>query len=649
MLYISKINVRKATKRLAKRYNTSIKKSGVDEISSDPIERLMSDVDNISNASSKGGLKTKGSGSPVIIIQGSKAGKNNIKNKDYSSEKDNSEDKDKKNKDADKENKGTLKFNKKTDASNIKCIGLESLKANEETNVNIDDVFEDSSNLDIKYPLTPSAPRRGEKVFAWAHIHWDEKLNYLVYDVIEPPVTEQDKKQIKLIKKTIEEEINVDFKSFSKGSSTKYIQKMMEEVMKRMNIGIAGDKLDIYKYYVIRDFVGLGILQPILNDPQIEDISCDGVNIPVYIYHRDSRLGSLRSNVVFRTHEELDTIVMRISQKCGRAISMAEPLLQGSLPDGSRVQATLATDIASKGSNITIRRFLKEPLTPTHMMNYGTMDSRILAYLWLAIESGKSILIVGATASGKTSDLNALSLFIDPASKIVSIEDTPELKLPHTHWIPEVARAGYGETTSSGQKRGEVSMFDLLKGSLRQRPDFIIVGEIRGTEASVFFQQVSTGHPGISTFHADSLEKVIDRLTTRPINLSKSLLETLDIVIFAKRLKVKKGYARKITHVYEIAGYDSNNDSLLTNNVFEWDAFKETFATRADSYIVGKIANEMGITKKEVQENIKDKMKVLEWMSKRYITNYQRVSEVIKAYYNEPATLMELIGEYDGD
>ncbi|MBW6461521.1 MAG: type II/IV secretion system ATPase subunit [DPANN group archaeon] len=538
---------------------------------------------------------------------------------------------------------------KNTLKQDIEGVDLDNLEVNKirvRKDLNTSDFFK----TNIKYPLFPVAPKNGEKVYAWANIIWDTKKNTMIYNVVEPILSPQDKGQIDRIKKVIEEEIDVDFKSFSKDSSAAYIESMMDKIIIRFNIIINTDKLDIYKYYIIRDFVGLGALQPILNDSQIEDISCDGVGIPMYIFHRDPKLGSLQSNIIFKTHQELDTLVMRIAQKCGRSISMAEPLLQGALPDGSRVQATLATDIASKGSNITIRRFLNEPLTPVHLLNFGTMDSRTLAYLWLTIEHGKSILIVGATASGKTSLLNAVSMFIKPSAKIVSIEDTPEIKLSHEHWVPEVSRAGFGEMDASGNRRGEVSMFDLLKGSLRQRPDYIIVGEIRGIEASVFFQQIATGHPGISTFHADSLEKVVDRLTTRPINLSKSLLETLDLLVFAKRLKLQNGYVRRVTEVQEIIGYDSENDKILANKVFELNTFEDKCAVVSDSYVLGKISNESGISINILKDQLRQRMKILKWMSDRYITNYLRVNEVINAYYNDSNTLMDLIGEdYDVD
>ncbi|MBW6451861.1 MAG: type II/IV secretion system ATPase subunit [DPANN group archaeon] len=493
--------------------------------------------------------------------------------------------------------------------------------------------------VDVKYPVTPVAPKNGEKIYAWVNIKWDKTDNSLVYYIIEPYVTAEDLKRIDQIKKVIEEEIDIDFQSFNKESAKDYLTDNLKVIIDRFGVTIGAEKMDVYKYYVLRDFIGFGALQPILDDENIEDISCDGSDIPIFVYHRDPRFGSIKTSVLL-DDAYLDDLVMKMAQRSGRSISMAEPILQGALPDGSRVQATLATDVATRGSNFTIRKFSKEPHTPVNMLKYKTMDSKLLSYLWFAIENSKSVFVVGATAAGKTSLLNALSLFIKPDFKIVSIEDTPEIQLPHEHWVAEVART---ETEEGPKKKGSVDMFELLKGSLRQRPDFIIVGEIRGIEASVLFQQMATGHPGISTFHADSIEKVIDRLTTRPINLSPTLLENLDIVLFAKRLRYKNGYIRRVVEVREIIKYDTEKKKLITNKVFSWDPLTDTFKVAATSYLLGKISKQTGISQNEIKEEIKNRMKVLEWMGDKYITHYKRVGEVIKSYYNNPSDILEII------
>jgi flagellar protein FlaI len=337
-------------------------------------------------------------------------------------------------------------------------------------------------DYNVSYSLIPRKPVQGERVYAYTNIRWNRKFGELIYYVVEPTISQYDVEIIETTKKILEEKLDIDF--FKLGE-IKAKELLDEEIMRilGLNPNIDPGKMDTLRYYLDRDIVGLGKVEPLMNDPNIEDISCDGIDIPIYVYHRNPSLGSLKTNIVFKSEEELNSFVIKLSQRCKKSISIAEPLLDASLPDGSRIQATLGTDIARKGSNFTIRKFTEQPLTPCHMLSYGTLNSTQLAYLWLAIENGQSILISGGTATGKTSMLNALSLFIRPNLKIVSIEDTPELRLPHPHWIPEVART----PLSIEGTVGEVSLFDLLKSSLRQRPDYIVMGEVRGKEAFVLF------------------------------------------------------------------------------------------------------------------------------------------------------------------
>ncbi|MCX6818588.1 MAG: type II/IV secretion system ATPase subunit, partial [Candidatus Aenigmarchaeota archaeon] len=354
--------------------------------------------------------------------------------------------------------------------------------------------------VDMKYPLIPQKPRKGEHVFAYAHIFYNKRSNELIYNVIEPEINEIEKKVLADIKEYIQEKLNINFAQIRKKEAFGYITNIFNRALEYFKVKFETSAEEKLKYYVFRDFVGLEMIEPFMKDKQIEDISCDGVNIPLYVYHRDPRFGSLKTNIIFKSADELDLFVNKLSEKCGKSISVARPLLDGTLPEGSRVQATLGSDIARHGSNFTIRMFTEEPLTPTDIIEFGTCDPRMMAYFWILVEHGLSFLVSGSTATGKTSFLNVLSLFIKPQMKIVSVEDTSELRLSHSHWIPEVARTPISET-------GKVDMFELLKSSLRQRPDYIIVGEVRGSEAYVLFQQMATGHPGLSTIHAENMSK----------------------------------------------------------------------------------------------------------------------------------------------
>ncbi|MBR9682593.1 MAG: type II/IV secretion system ATPase subunit, partial [Candidatus Aenigmarchaeota archaeon] len=307
----------------------------------------------------------------------------------------------------------------------------------------------------------------------------------------------------------------------------------------------------------------------------------------------------------------------------------------------SRVQSTLGTDIARKGSNFTIRKFTKDPLTPVHLQKFKTLNSDVAAYLWLAIDYGRSMLISGGTATGKTSMLNAMSLFIKPELKIVSIEDTPELRLPHTHWVPSVARQPIAEI--EGTVLGEVDMFALLRESLRQRPDYLIVGEVRGREAYVLFQQIATGHASLSTIHADSLNRLIDRLTTPPINLPANLIESLDIIIFLTKIKYGNSYVRKVASILEILGFDREKNVPIVNEVFKWNPRTDKFEQVNPSVIVKKISEQYGINKSELEKEIKNRKSVLDWMSERGILDFMDVARIIKIYYSRPEELLDAI------
>ncbi len=534
------------------------------------------------------------------------------------------------------------KKKRKTREKDYKVVSLSDVEKTKGDGIEVD--YAEFRNIDVDYPLTHIQSVGDEPIYAWARIAWNSEINSLEYAVVEPEITEIEKKSISRIENAIEEKINVHFESVHQTAAESYLKHLIDQIIRQYEMKLTPEQRQRYDYYLLRSFVELDQLQPLMNDPNIEDISCDGVNIPVFVYHRNPKFGSLKTSVVFRSKEELDDFVMKLAQRCGKTISVAEPVLQGALPDGSRVQATLETDIAKRGSNFTIRKFTKEPMTPIHLMEYGTLDAKVLAYLWFVIEHNKSILVCGPTASGKTTLLNALSLFIRPGMKIVSIEDTPELRLPHMHWIPEIAREGISSYTGGGERRlGEVSMFDLLRGALRQRPDYLIVGEVRGKEAFILFQAMATGHAGMSTMHADSLEKVIDRLTTPPIQLPSSLLETLDLIVFVKRLRYRNHNVRRTTEVHEINYYDSDDKYLDSSRVFKWNASLDTFMFDEDSELLGRLCRDEGITENKLKSEILNRIKVLKWMKVNEIRDYRQVGEIMSRYYSNPQEVMNII------
>lgn len=484
------------------------------------------------------------------------------------------------------------------------------------------------------YPLVTTNINNVKHIVASAHISFNPLVNQLTYNLYEPQL---DNNLRDLVEKTLTElhnrlEIGLNHLG-AKKEVYNYVDQKIDEIWTELKVDISETDTIKAKYFIFRDTVGLGKIEALMRDPNLEDISCDGIGLPVFIFHRNPLYGELPTNISFDSKDELDAFVMKLAQKTGRTVSVASPLLDAALSDGSRIQITYGTDIARKGSNFSIRKFFKIPMTIADLVGYGTADPMMLAYLWLAIEEQQSILVAGTTAVGKTTFLNAIAGFIYPTLKIVSIEDTPELQLMHTNWIPQVARGGFGP-----KQYGEISMFDLLKASMRQRPDYIIVGEVRGTEANVMFQAMATGHSSLSTLHADNINAVIDRLTTRPINLPMSLLENLDIIVFMEKVKKRGRFSRKVGQILEIENYDRESKKLNTNEAFNWDSASDNFIAH-NSYVLTKIAKRQGWTMKQVHDELLRRANVIIWLQKKKITGFRNVSNAIRMYYSNPAEL----------
>ncbi len=490
---------------------------------------------------------------------------------------------------------------------------------------------------EIAYPLVPKNPTKNEPIFSYVKIRWRKDLGGYFYEVKEPPLTDKLEKMIDKIKELLEQKLDIDLAKVKKLEAKKYLKEKIQEIVKYFELTLSQTEMQILNYYIERDFLGYGKINPLMIDPNIEDISCDGVNIPLYVFHRDPEIGSVPTNILFESSEELDNFIIKLVQLTGKSISVAEPLVDGTLPDGSRLQATLGTDIARRGSNFTIRKFSEKPLTPTLLIMYNTLSSLSLAYLWLAIDYGRSVLISGGTASGKTTLLNVLSLFIRPNKKIVSIEDTAELRLPHPHWLPSVARTPIAENEKS------VDLFKLLKESLRQRPDYIVLGEVRGKEAYILFQQIATGHPSLATIHAENVDKLIDRLITPPISLPPSLISDLDLVVFIQQVRRGDKTVRRVTEIMEILDFNLEKNKPNSNIVFKWDPSEDILKPSKQTYLIPRISKLTGIPIENLVEEIRRRQIVLEWMKDKKIVDFEDVYKIIKTYYNYPNKLLAMI------
>ena len=373
-----------------------------------------------------------------------------------------------------------------------------------------------------------------------------------------------------------------------------------------------------------------------MRDDNIEDASCDGIGSPVFVWHR--KYESIPSNINFATAEELENFIFRIAYLCGRHISIAQPLLDGTLPDGSRAQVTYGTEVTPKGSTFTIRKFKKNPLTITDLIIYKALSTEIAAYYWFLIENRHSVMIGGDIGGGKTTMLNAVSLFIRPTLKIVSIEDTQEIRLPHQNWEMMVTRQGLG--TGSGAMGetglGSIGMFDLLRAALRQRPDFIIVGEIRGEEAYALFQAMATGHLGLTTIHAEHVQGVLHRLTTKPMNIPQTQVENLNAISIVRRLVVNNVSMRRTISVSEMLGWDRNSNDFKIQDIFKWDAEKDEYNYLGRSPLLEKIAATFGWSNEEIDDELRKRKVILDYMVRKHIRSYEEVSKLILDYFSDP-------------
>jgi flagellar protein FlaI len=405
------------------------------------------------------------------------------------------------------------------------------------------------------------------KPFAKVYILYNEVLNEYIYYLIEPKLEKGEKLVLEEIKEIVKTKILYD-PNIDDEDKYKVVENVLRDVLEEYNLRVDKILFSKFYYYLIRDFLGFYKIDGIMRDPYVEDISCDGWDVSIFVYHWN--YGSIQSNVKM-SREELDSFIVRLAQRCGKHISVSNPMVDATLPDGSRIQMTLGSDVTARGSTFTIRKFREILITPIDLIRWGTFSSEEMAYLWLSAENGKSILFVGGTASGKTTSLNAVALFIPLNAKIITIEDTRELKLIHPNWIPAVTKESFTE----GEK-GKIDMYDLLKAALRQRPEYIIVGEVRGREAQTLFQAMSTGHTTLSTFHADSVEAAIHRLEYPPLSVPRSMLASLDIICIQAQTFVGGRRVRRNLGISEIVGIDPVTRNLKTIDVFKWDPSTDT-------------------------------------------------------------------------
>jgi flagellar protein FlaI len=476
--------------------------------------------------------------------------------------------------------------------------------------------------------------------FAYIKILKDTESLDKFYKVIEPHLTETEQTSLNFIQDTLMNLIDVRLDELEPSKVEAFLIERIDHIIKDYKMNINEMLKTKILYYVKRDFLWNGKIDPLMRDPNIEDISCDGSNLPLFLFHR--KYGSLKSNVQFPNETMLSEFVVKLAQKCGKHISIAEPMLDATMPDGSRIQITLSKAVTTKGSTFTIRKFRADPITATDLIMYKTMSAEMVAYMWLAVENGINALIAGGTAAGKTSTLNAICLFIPRESKIVTIEETREINLPHPNWIPGVVRSGFGEVIND-KLAGEIDLYDLMKAALRQRPEYILVGEIRGKEAYVLFQAMATGHTTYSTVHADSPQSLIHRLEGKPIDIPRVMLQSLNIITIQVQAQFNDQRVRRCKQIVEIVDIDPMTKEILTNEVFRWDPVEDQFYYSGKSYVLERIRGQHGMKKEEMMEELKRRVEILEWMKKNNIRAFKDVARMVASYSETPGEFMEKI------
>jgi flagellar protein FlaI len=457
--------------------------------------------------------------------------------------------------------------------------------------------------------------------FAYVVIQATSPPKYAVHEV---PLTEGEQELLKEIKTYLYETLDISFSGLVKPEE--FLREQVKEVVSKFNLegALSPASIDKILYYITRDFVGYGRLDPLIKDKMAEDISADGPDIPLYVYHRN--YSSIETDVIF-TKDELNALIYRLSQRSGRHISMARPLLDASLPNHDRLQLSIGAEVTTRGSTFTIRKFREVPFSPINLVVHGTFSLEMMAYLWMAVEHGANILIAGGTASGKTTVLNAVAMFIPPESKIVSIEDTREINLLHQNWIPAVTR----QVEEGGHA---IEMYDLLRTALRQRPEYVLVGEVRGVEAHTLFQAMATGHITMSTMHAESADTVVKRLTKHPIDVPLMLLDSLDIIAIQRQVKVGDRSVRRCTKILEVTGIDFEEETLKTNELFVWRP--DTFEFTGESKLFVKIMEKLNITEDELIAEFARRRRILDAMQQQGMDDFQSLNRVLLDYSIDP-------------
>ena len=478
------------------------------------------------------------------------------------------------------------------------------------------------SKLLEKYPL--KAP------FSYVNILQDLETGSISYQVDETKLNQSEQivynQLYRLIEENLDSPENIE-KDFGFISFVNKVLKENEKLFDEQPLA----SLEKVKYYLEKEIDGFGNIDPMMNDPNIEDVSCSGINTPIYVWHR--KYDSIPCNITFEA-DKLNSFVSRIVFRAGKHISSAHPISDLSLKGNHRISVLYQKEVTPKGTSFTIRKFKQDPYSVIDLISFGTISVEIAAYLWMLMEAKMSIMVIGSTGSGKTTILNAITGLVNPDFKIFSVEDVAEINIKHENWFSLVSRVGFGNN-----EEGEIGLYDLIKSGVRHRPDYIVVGEIRGSEAYVMFQAMATGHGGLCTMHADSLESASKRLQQKPMDIPASYMALMNCAIVIRRVKGMDGKStRRAISVQEIKTSDSYHNS------FKWNPKADYFEPQlGDSEMFGRISQQTGLSLDEILEEYEKRKIVLKWLVDRGVRSYDKVAGYIGKYYRDPETMMKKI------
>jgi flagellar protein FlaI len=471
--------------------------------------------------------------------------------------------------------------------------------------------------------------------YAYVVVTYDEEASEHLYNVVEPDLDAFGTTLLERVRRDIREPLL--YRDETDALAEEVLGDELESLLVEYGVDIDVATFHALLYYLVRDFLGYDRVTPLMDDPHIEDISCDGYDLPIFVYH--SSYTDIETNVTF-DQQKLDNYVVQLAQRSGRHVSVGDPVVGTTLPNGSRAELALGEEVTPRGSAFTLRMYADEPFTPIDLIDYGTFSVEQMAYLWLCIENNRSLIFAGGTASGKTTSMNAVSMFIPPRAKVLTIEDTRELTLYHDNWLSSVTRTRLHEGA-------DIDMYDLLRSALRHRPEFIIVGEVRGAEAVTLFQAMNTGHTTFSTMHADSVETVINRLENEPINVPRAMVQSLDLLCVQTLTRFDGERVRRSKGIGEIGSIDQRTGELDYSNAFAWDAETDSF-DRYDSTLLDEIRSDRGWSQTQLRREVRNRERFLRFLSERGVNDYRKFTALVNEYYVHPDRVMRRVDEARG-